>query len=199
LENIHPIFGSVLTRHDKEKLLRQKAVVLWLVGLSGSGKSTLARSLERALHERGFLTYLLDGDNLRAGLNNNLGFSEEDRRENIRRAAEAARLLLEGGLVTICSFISPTEAVREMARVVVGAEDFLEVFVNASLETCEERDVKGLYAKARRGEIKDFTGISAPFEAPQTPFLEVRTDQQDAEACTKRIMNALLPIVSQNR
>jgi adenylylsulfate kinase len=180
-------------------MLRQKATWLWLVGLSGSGKSTLARALERALHERGFLTYLLDGDNLRSGLNSNLGFSEEDRRENIRRAAEAARLLLEGGMVTICSFISPTEAVRQVARTIVGPEDFLEVYVNASLEACEERDVKGLYAKARRGEIKEFTGISAPFEAPQTPFLEVRTDQQDAEACTKRIMNALLPIVSQNR
>lgn len=179
--------------------MRQKAVVLWLVGLSGSGKSTLARALERALHGRGFLTYLLDGDNLRSGLNNNLGFSEEDRRENIRRAAEAAKLLLEGGLITICSFISPTAQVRQTARTIIGSEDFLEIFVNASLEVCEERDVKGLYAKARRGEIGNFTGISAPFEAPQAPFLEIRTDQQDIETCTKRILNALLPIVSQYR
>lgn len=179
--------------------MRQKAVVLWLVGLSGSGKSTLARSLERALHERGFLTYLLDGDNLRSGLNSNLGFSEEDRQENIRRAAEAAKLLLEGGLVTICSFISPTAQVRDTARKIIGAEDFLEIYVNASLEACEKRDVKGLYAKARRGEIANFTGISAPFEAPQTPFLEVQTDQQDPETCKKRILNALLPIVSQYR
>ncbi len=179
--------------------MRQKAVVLWLVGLSGSGKSTLARALERALHDRGFLTYLLDGDNLRSGLNSNLGFSEEDRQENIRRAAEAAKLLLEGGLVTICSFISPTAQVRDTARKIIGTEDFLEIYVNASLEACEERDVKGLYAKARRGEIANFTGISAPFEAPQTPFLEVRTDQQDLETSKKRILNVLLPIVSQYR
>ncbi len=179
--------------------MRQKAVVLWLVGLSGSGKSTLARALEQALHDRGFLTYLLDGDNLRSGLNSNLGFSEEDRQENIRRAAEAAKLLLEGGLVTICSFISPTAQVRDTARKIIGTEDFLEIYVNASLEACEERDVKGLYAKARRGEIANFTGISAPFEAPQTPFLEVRTDQQDLETSKKRILNVLLPIVSQYR
>jgi adenylylsulfate kinase len=199
LENIHPIFDSVLSRHDKEKLLRQKAMVLWLVGLSGSGKSTLARALEQALHERGFLTYLLDGDNLRSGLNKNLGFSEEDRLENIRRAAEAARLMLEGGLITICSFISPTVSIRNMARTIIGKHDFYEIYVNAPLETCEERDVKGLYAKARQGEIRNFTGISAPFEAPENPFLEVRTDQQDVESCKKRILNALLPIVSQNR
>jgi adenylylsulfate kinase len=199
LENIHPIFDSVLSRHDKEKLLRQKAVVLWLVGLSGSGKSTLARALEQALHERGFLTYLLDGDNLRAGLNKNLGFSEEDRLENIRRAAEAAKLLLDGGLITICSFISPTAGVRNMARTIIGKHDYLEIYVNAPLQTCEERDVKGLYAKARRGEIPNFTGISAPFEAPADPFLEVHTDQQDIETCKRRILNTLLPIVSQNR
>ncbi len=160
----------MLSRHDKEKLLRQKATVLWLVGLSGSGKSTLAKALEQALHERGFLTYLLDGDNLRSGLNKNVGFSEEDRLENIRRAAEAARLMLEGGLITICSFISPTASTRNMARVIIGKHDFYEIYVNAPLETCEERDVKGLYAKARQGEILNFTGVSAPLRHRKIPF-----------------------------
>ncbi len=170
-----------------------------MVGLSGSGKSTLARSLERDLHGRGFLTYLLDGDNLRSGLNNNLGFAEADRQENIRRAAEVAKLLLTGGLITICSFISPTEEIRQMARQIIGEEDYLEVYVNAPLEVCEQRDVKGLYAKARRGEIGNFTGISSPFEAPANPFLELRTDEKDLAACASHLLRTLLPVISTNR
>ncbi len=199
MDNIHPIFDSVLSRQDKEKLLRQKAVVIWMVGLSGSGKSTLACTLERDLHGRGFLTYLLDGDNLRTGLNNNLGFAEADRRENVRRAAEVAKLLLQGGLITICSFISPTDEIRQMAKQIIGEEDYLEVYVNAPLEVCEGRDVKGLYAKARRGEIGNFTGISAPFEAPTNSFLELRTNEKDLAACASHLLRTLLPVISANR
>lgn len=195
LENIHPIFDSTLNRTHKEQLLKQKGTVLWMVGLSGSGKSTLAKSLEKSLHEAGFLTYLLDGDNLRTGLNNNLGFSEADRLENIRRAAEVAKLLLNGGLVTICSFISPTREIRTLAKSIIGEADFLEVYINAPFEVCEQRDVKGLYAKARKGEIKNFTGLDAPFETPQNPFIEVRTDQKDLQVCTEDLLQAVLPKV----
>jgi adenylylsulfate kinase len=192
-EHIHPIFDTALSRSDKEQLLKQKAVVLWMIGLSGSGKSTLAKALEASLHQQGHLTYLLDGDNLRTGINNNLGFSEQERIENIRRAAEVAKLFLNGGIVTICSFISPTMAIRDMARTIIGEADFLEIYINCSLEECEKRDVKGLYAKARRGEIKNFTGIDAPFEAPTDPFLEVRTDQQALSASLQQLLEAILP------
>lgn len=180
--NIYPIYKQSLGRADKENLLKQKSVAFWMVGLSGSGKSTLATALEKVLHEKGHLTMLLDGDNLRTGINNNLGFSEEDRIENIRRAAETAKLFVQSGVVTICSFISPTEKIRQMAKQIIG-EDFLEVYINAPLEVCEQRDVKGLYKKARNGEIKNFTGIDSPFEEPQNPALEIRTDQKSLELC----------------
>ena len=181
LENIYPIFDTTLKRADKETLLNQKAMVIWMVGLSGSGKSTLARSLENALHLEGVTTKLLDGDNLRTGINNNLGFSEDDRFENIRRAAEVSKLFLDCGIVTICSLISPTEKIRTMASQIIG-NGYFEVFVNCPLEECEKRDVKGLYKKARAGEIKNFTGIDSPFEPPINPSLEVRTDQLSLEA-----------------
>ncbi|HTF02517.1 MAG TPA: adenylyl-sulfate kinase, partial [Bacteroidia bacterium] len=177
-ENIHPVFDRLLQRADREKLLGQKAKVIWLTGLSGSGKSTLAIGLERELHRTGKLVYVLDGDNVRTGINSNIGFSEEDRKENIRRIAEVAKLFLEAGVITICSFVSPTEELRAMAKQIIGADNFLEMYVNASLENCEKRDVKGLYAKARKGEIKDFTGIHQAFEAPQHPWLEIKTDTQ---------------------
>jgi len=177
-QNIHTIFDRLLQRDDRQKLLGQQARVFWLTGLSGSGKSTLAAGVQHALHAEGKLVYVLDGDNVRAGINNNLGFSEEDRKENIRRIAEVAKLFLDAGVVTICSFVSPTNELRDMAKKIIGENDFFEVYINASLETCERRDVKGLYAKARRGEIKDFTGIDAPFEAPGNPALEIRTDMQ---------------------
>jgi adenylylsulfate kinase len=196
LENIHPIFDTSLNRSHKEALLQQKSVVLWMIGLSGSGKSTIARSLEKALHQAGRHTQLLDGDNLRTGINNNLGFSEADRTENIRRAAEVARLFLNNGTITICSFISPTRQTRAQAREIIGAADFLEVFVNCPLEVCEARDVKGLYAKARRGEIKNFTGIDAPFEAPEKPFLELRTDLKSLDACTGELLAAITPRIT---
>jgi adenylylsulfate kinase len=190
--NIHPIFTSTLARADKEALLGQKSVVVWMVGLSGSGKSTLAIRLERALHEQGRLTFILDGDNLRTGLNKNLGFSEEDRQENLRRAAEAAKLLVQAGVIVIASFISPTEQVRAQVREIIGTDDYCEVFVNSSLASCEARDVKGLYAKARSGQIKQFTGIDAPFEPPVNPALELRTDQNSVEECAALLEKAIL-------
>jgi adenylylsulfate kinase len=146
-----------------------------MVGLSGSGKSTLANALENMLHEKGHLTQLLDGDNLRVGVNSNLGFLEQDREENIRRSAEVAKLFLNCGVVTICSFISPLKSYRDMARKIIGSENFLEVYINTPFEVCEERDVKGLYKKARTGEIKNFTGLDAPFEEPESPELMIPT------------------------
>lgn len=198
MEHIHPIFDKILSRADKENLLKQNAVVVWLTGLSGSGKSTIAQRLEQELHQQGFLVKLLDGDNIRTGLGNNLGFSVEDRQENIRRIAETARLFLDGGVVCLCSFVSPTREIRAMAQSIVGEADFKEVFVNAPLEVCEQRDVKGLYEKARAGIIKDFTGIDSPFEAPAAPFMEIKTDQESLEDSTKRLLEALLPIVKRS-
>ncbi|MCX2744617.1 adenylyl-sulfate kinase [Mangrovivirga sp. M17] len=192
-ENIHPIFDTILAKSDKEKLLNQRGVVVWMVGLSGSGKSTLARGLEKKLHEEGILTMLLDGDNLRTGVNNNLGFSDEDRTENIRRAAEVSKLFCECGVVTICSLISPTNSIRKMAKEIIGEENYLEIFVNASLEECEKRDVKGLYAKARAGEIKSFTGIDSPFEVPSKPFLEIITEGSTIEDSLDTLIKRVYP------
>ncbi|CAN5291141.1 adenylyl-sulfate kinase [soil metagenome] len=179
--NIHTIFDRLVKREDRERLLEQKAKVFWLTGLSGSGKSTLAAGLQRGLHAQGKLVYVLDGDNVRAGINNNLAFSEEDRKENIRRISEVAKLFVDSGVITICSFVSPTNDVRALAKSIIGENDFLEIYVNAPIEICEGRDVKGLYAKARKGEIKDFTGVNAPFEAPVSPDLELKTENQDVD------------------
>lgn len=192
MENIHPIFDTILKREEKEDLLRQRSAVLWMTGLSGSGKSTIARALERRLHGEGFLTQLLDGDNLRSGLNNNLGFSEEDRAENLRRSAETAKLFLHCGVITICSFISPTKAVREGAKAIIGEDDFLELSVKCSFDACAKRDVKGLYAKALKGEIKNFTGLDAPFELPENPWMEVDTEEQTLEECVEIIYQKLI-------
>jgi len=195
MENIHPIFDQVLERTSKEALLHQKGIVLWFVGLSGSGKSTIAKALERELHQAGKLTMLLDGDNLRTGINNNLGFSEADRKENIRRAAEVAKLFASNGIITICSLISPTEEIRHMAKEIVG-NDYFEVFINCPLEICEQRDVKGLYQKARKGEIKNFTGIDSPFEHPTHPSIEVRTDLKSLDECKDNILRAMTPLIT---
>mgnify|MGYP000224048140 CR=1 FL=1 len=186
--NIHPIFDQLLQRSDKETLLKQKSVVIWMTGLSGSGKSTVAKGLEQLLHQKGYLTKVLDGDNIRSGINNNLGFSAEDRAENIRRIGEVANLFLQCGIVTICSFVSPTKDIRQVAKDIVGEEDFLEVYINAPIEVCEARDVKGLYKKARAGLIKNFTGIDAPFEAPENG-LEIRTDQTTIEEAVEQVFN----------
>lgn len=175
--NIHPIFDRLLSRQEREQRLGQQGKVLWLTGLSGSGKSTIAEHLERRLFEAGYFPQVLDGDNIRSGINKNLGFSVTDRTENIRRIAEVARLYANSGVIVLASFISPTRQIRAMAKTIIGENDFLEIYVNAPLEECERRDVKGLYEKARRGEIKGFTGIDSPYEAPESPFLEIRTDQ----------------------
>jgi adenylylsulfate kinase len=191
LEHIFPIFDSILTTADKQRLLKQHSLVIWLVGLSGSGKSTMARGLENALFEKGYITQLLDGDNLRSGINSNLGFSVEDRKENIRRAAEISKLFANSGIITICSLISPTEEIRAMAREIIG-EKYFEVFVSCSLEVCESRDVKGLYKKARSGQISNFTGINAPFEPPRHAELTLHTDKQTIEECHEQLLVAIL-------
>jgi adenylylsulfate kinase len=191
--NIYPIFDRMMSRDDKEKLLRQRGMMLWFTGLSGSGKSTVAIALERELHSRGLLCRILDGDNIRSGINNNLGFSAEDRVENIRRIAEVGRLFVDTGIITIAAFISPNNQLREMAAEIIGKDDFVEVFVSTPLEECEKRDVKGLYAKARRGEIKNFTGISAPFEAPEHPDITLDTSKLPVEESVKILLDYVLP------
>jgi adenylylsulfate kinase len=170
-----------VTREDREKLLRQRGVTVWLTGLSGSGKSTIAVAAEEALVSRGHLAYVLDGDNIRHGLNKNLGFSPADRTENIRRIGEVAKLFTEAGVVVFTSFISPYRADRDLVRSIHDSGRFVEVHVAASVETCESRDVKGLYKKARAGEIPEFTGISAPYEAPERPELVLDTNRQTVE------------------
>lgn len=192
---IYPIFDRMLARADKESLLRQHSVMIWFTGLSGSGKSTIAIALERELHKRGLLCRILDGDNIRAGINNNLGFSEADRVENIRRIAEVSKLFIQTGIITIAAFISPSNEIREMAASIIGKEDFLEIYVNTPIEECERRDVKGLYAKARRGEIKDFTGVSAPFEVPLHPALSLDTSVLTVEESVNRLLDLILPKV----
>lgn len=191
--NIYPIFDRMMSRDDKEQLLRQRGMMLWFTGLSGSGKSTVAIALERELHSRGLLCRILDGDNIRSGINNNLGFSAEDRVENIRRIAEVGRLFVDTGIITIAAFISPNNQLREMAAEIIGKDYFVEVFVSTPLEECEKRDVKGLYAKARRGEIKNFTGISAPFEAPEHPDITLDTSKLPVEESVKILLDYVLP------
>ena len=194
-DHIHPIFDQLIQRSDREQFLQQRSKVLWLTGLSGSGKSTIARHLEKRLFNQGFFAQVLDGDNIRSGINSNLGFSEADREENIRRIAEVAKLYLKSGFICINSFISPTRAIREVARNIIGPDDFVEIFINAPLEVCEERDVKGLYKKARAGEIRGFTGIHQPYEAPDKPALEIRTDQTGIEESVDRIVDFIKPFI----
>ena len=193
LNNIYPIFDRMLSRQDKEELLKQHSVMIWFTGLSGSGKSTIAIALERELHKRGLLCRILDGDNIRSGINNNLGFTEADRIENIRRIAEVSKLFVDTGIITIAAFISPSNDIREMAANIIGKDDFLEVYVSTPIEECERRDVKGLYAKARRGEIKNFTGISAPFEAPAQPALVLDTSALSLEESVNKLLELILP------
>lgn len=190
-DNIYPIFDRMLSRHDKEQLLGQKGVMLWFTGLSGSGKSTVAIALERELQKRGLLCRILDGDNIRTGINANLGFSADDRRENIRRVAEVAKLFVDTGIITIAAFVSPTEDLRSLAQHIIGKDDFKEIFISTPIEECERRDVKGLYARARRGEVKNFTGISAPFEAPQHPALSLDTSKLSLEESVAKLLQLL--------
>ena len=175
MDNIHSIFDQLVQRAERERFLNQKSGVFWLTGLSGSGKSTIAKGVERKLFQNGYFVQVLDGDNIRTGISNNLSFSIEDRQENIRRISEVAKLYKESGIITICSFISPTITIRSLAQNIVGQSDFYEVFINTPLHVCEERDVKGLYKKARNGFIKGFTGIDSPFEEPPAPNLIIDT------------------------
>ncbi len=190
--NIHPTFDKILKREDKESLLNQKSIVIWITGLSGSGKTTIAKGLELELHKKGYLTKLLDGDNVRAGINNNLSFSEEDRKENIRRIAEVSKLFMIGGVILINCFISPTEEIRNQAKEIIGEKDFFEIYVNTPLEICEQRDIKGLYAKARAGIIKNFTGIDSPYEEPKNPAVEIKTVDTTIEESVQQILDKLL-------
>ena len=184
--NIYSVFDEILSREEKESLLKQRSVVIWMTGLSGSGKTTIAKALERMLHDKSYITELLDGDNIRSGINKNLGFSDEDRSENIRRIAEVSKLFLNCGIITINCFVSPTKVIRQQAREIIEEENFIEVFIDTPIEICEQRDPKGLYQKARRGEIKDFTGISAPFEAPEDALV-IKTEGKEVAECAKEL------------
>jgi len=178
---------------SRSKLKKHQSALLWFTGLSGSGKSTIANRVEQVLHEKGIHTYALDGDNVRKGLNNDLSFSPEDRTENIRRIAETANLMIDAGLVVLAAFVSPYRKDRENIRNIVGSENMIEIYINTSVEECERRDVKGLYKKARTGEIKNMTGISAPYEAPSHPEIEVKTEELNVDEATEQIINFLYP------
>ena len=182
---------GAVSREDRRRLLGQKGVTVWLTGLSGSGKSTIATGADRVLSERGRLAYVLDGDNVRHGLNKNLGFSPEDRTENIRRIGEVAKLFTDAGVITLTSFISPYRADRDAVRATMEPGEFVEVLVDATVETCEARDVKGLYRKARAGEIPEFTGVSAPYEPPLSPELVLDTNRQTVEESVGRLIEYL--------
>ena len=196
-ENIYPIYDRMMTRQDKESLLGQRGIMIWFTGLSGSGKSTVAMGVERELHAQGILCRILDGDNVRAGINNNLGFSAEDRIENIRRIAEIGKLFVQTGVVTLACFVSPTNDIRQMACEIVGEEDFLEVYISTPIEECERRDVKGLYARARKGEVKNFTGISAPFEAPVSADIDIDTSKIPLEESVRTLTELIIKRVKQ--
>jgi len=191
-KNIYPVFDRIYDRKVKEEILRQSAKVIWFTGLSCSGKTTLAANLEKELFFRRFFCHVLDGDNIRMGINSNLGYSEEARMENIRRIAEASKLLINNGMITICSFISPTNKIRNLARRIIGENDFIEIFLNPPLKVCENRDIKGLYKKARAGLIQDFTGISSPFEAPENPDLEIDTSTMSIKDSVDLIFNKII-------
>lgn len=188
--HIHPEFDRQLSRESKEKLLGQKGLVVWLYGMSGSGKSTIANAAERVLHKQGRMTTILDGDNLRSGINKNLGFSDDDRRENIRRAAHMARVFAQQGIITFVSVITPRQELRDLARDVIG-DDYFEVYIKASYELCEQRDVKGLYAKAASGEIKNFTGKDSAFDEPSAPDLIIDTSEQSVEDSVSLLLEAV--------
>ena len=196
-KEIFPVLGKFKTRQAKEMRLQQHAKVIWLTGLSGSGKTTLAIMLEEKLFELNYFCQVLDGDNIRSGINRNLGFTQEDRHENIRRIAEAGKLFLDCGIISICAFISPTIQMRQMARDIIGSDDFLEIFIDTPLNICEQRDPKGLYKKARAGQIENFTGISSPYEPPEKPFMVVDNTDSNLDLTVKKIITGLLPEIRQ--
>lgn len=195
MNNIYPIKTKV-SRQDRARLMQQRPVVIWFTGLSGSGKSTLAVQLEAELHEKGYKTYLLDGDNIRSGLNRDLTFTEEGRVENIRRIGEVCKLMVDAGIIVLSAFISPFRADREQVKAIVGKENFVEVFVDAPLEVCEQRDVKGLYKKARAGEVKNFTGIDSPYEPPEHPDVKIETHKLSIEESMKKLHSVIQSKIS---
>jgi adenylylsulfate kinase len=193
-ENLY-LFEKLVSRQEKENALKQHARVIWFTGLPCSGKTTLALGMEKELFNRGYLCQVLDGDNVRCGINNNLGFSNTDRLENIRRIAEISKLFLSSGVITINAFVSPTHEIRDLARNIIGKDDFIEIFLNTSIEVCEKRDVKGMYKKARAGQILDFTGVNALFEKPQHPDMEVNTDAESIDKSLAMILDFIIPII----
>lgn len=195
MKNIYPIQGKV-SDNDRQHLLEQKPLLIWFTGLSGSGKSTLAVQLEAALFEKGFKTYLLDGDNIRSGLNKDLGFTDEARVENIRRIAEVSKLFVDAGLILLSAFISPFRADRYQVKSIVGENNFMEVFVDCPIEVCEQRDVKGLYKRARAGEVKNFTGIDSPYEAPLQPAISIPTHEWPVEKSIEALLKLIIPKIS---
>ncbi len=197
--NIFPVFDQILQKKDKEKLLNQNAKVIWMTGLSGSGKTTIAKGVERHLHSHGIINQLLDGDNIRVGISNNLSFTKEDRVENIRRISEVSKLFINCGIVTLNCFVSPTISIRKKARNIIGSNDFIEIYINASIETCENRDTKGLYQKARKGEISNLSGINAPFEPPKNPDLEINTSRLSIDESIEKVINYIMPIIKKNK
>ena len=196
--NIFTTFDEILQRKDKEILLNQRSKVIWMTGLSGSGKTTIAKGVEKHLHSKGIITQILDGDNLRAGINSDLSFSSQDRNENIRRVSEISKLFINCGVITINCFISPTIKIRKMAKDIIGEENFIEIYIKASIEVCKKRDVKGLYKKAENEKIKNFTGISSPFEVPKNPELEIDTTKLSINESIQKVIDYILPNIKHN-
>ncbi|MCS6818758.1 MAG: adenylyl-sulfate kinase [Chitinophagales bacterium] len=196
MQDIYPVFEKFLQKEDRERLLGQRAKVIWITGLSGSGKTTLAKALENELHLRGFKSYVLDGDNVRTGLCKDLGFMEKDRDENIRRVAETAKLFLDAGIITICSFITPLEKQRQLARNIIGKANMILVFLNTPLHVCEQRDFKGLYSKAKRGELENFTAVNAPYEKPADPDIILNTENRKLYDTVIELLGKILPEVT---
>ncbi len=197
-KNIYPVFNQILSKEEKEERLKQNAKCIWLTGLSGSGKTTIAIELERKLFDMGYFVQILDGDNIRSGISNNLDFSNSDRFENIRRISEVSKLFVNSGIITINCFVSPTEKIRSEARKIIGKDNFVGIFVNTDIEICEERDTKGLYKKARKGEIKNFTGISSKFERPDSTFFEIDATKNIAETLND-LLKIVLPLIEKKK
>ena len=191
--NIFPVFDNILSKENKEKQLNQKAKVIWMTGLSGSGKTTIAIEVEKRLYKKGYLAQILDGDNIRVGISSNLSFSNKDRLENIRRISEVSKLFINCGIITINCFVSPSNIIRQQAKKIIGMENFIGVFINSDLGTCEKRDTKGLYKKARNGEIDNFTGVSSEFEIPDESYININTSNLSIEKSVNQLMEAIIP------
>ena len=199
MDNLFSTNHELIPKTEMEKLLKQKGICLWLTGLSGSGKTSIANYVAKKLHAEGFLTKVLDGDNIRLGINKNLSFSEADRMENVRRTAEISKLFVDCGIITICCLVSPKKIMRTLAKEIIGKKNFYEIFISTSLEDCEIRDTKGLYKKARSGELLNFTGISSPYEEPIGPSLNISTKENNIEESSKILYNFVLPLISELR